>query len=43
MEQKKATKTQITNLKKLNIKIDDLTELEAYLLLRENKIEEYYI
>jgi len=37
MEQKMATKSQITKLKKLNIEMENLTELEAYHLLRENK------
>ena len=41
--EKKATKTQITKLKKLNIEMDDLTELEAYFLLRENKTPLHFI
>lgn len=38
-----ATKSQITRLKKLNIEMDNLTELEAYHLLRENKIPLHFI
>ena len=43
MEQEPATKTQITKLKKLNIKFDNLTELEAYHLLRENREPLHFI
>jgi len=38
-----ATKSQITKLKKLNIEMENLTELEAFHLLRENKQELHFI